>query len=146
MGVESPDRSGPVLANLQRLLPNLESIYADVHAHPELSMQETRTAALAAERLRSSSYEVTTGVGNTGVVGLLRNGEGPTVMLRADMDALPVEEATGSDPDMYAKAEAANRINEIPINHNPRFLPVIHPTLEVGVEALVVATLAWLPA
>jgi metal-dependent amidase/aminoacylase/carboxypeptidase family protein len=52
----------------------------------------------------------------------------------------------GIDPDTYAKAKAANRINEIPTNHNPRFLPVIHPTLEVGVEALVVATLAWLPA
>ena len=58
-------------------------------------MQETRTAELAADRLRAAGYEVTTGVGKTGVVGLLRNGDGPTVMLRADMDALPVEEATG---------------------------------------------------
>src|SRR6185312_7161326 len=64
-------------------------------ADPVLSLQETRTAGLAAERLRGAGYEVTTGVGNTGVVGLLRNGAGPTVMLRADMDALPVEEATG---------------------------------------------------
>jgi amidohydrolase len=95
MSVESADLSGPVLANLQLLLPSLESLYTDVHAHPELSMQETRTAALAAERLRASGYEVTTGVGKTGVVGILRNGDGPTVMLRADMDALPVEEATG---------------------------------------------------
>ena len=52
----------------------------------------------------------------------------------------------GTDSDTYAKAKTANRVNEIPTNHNPRFLPVIHPTLEVGVEALVVATLAWLPA
>jgi hippurate hydrolase len=51
----------------------------------------------------------------------------------------------GIDPDTYAKAKEANRINEIPTNHNPRFLPVVHPTLEIGVEALVVATLAWLP-
>lgn len=58
-------------------------------------MQETRTARLAAERMRTAGFEVTTGVGKTGVVGLLRNGDGPTVMLRADMDALPVEEATG---------------------------------------------------
>src|SRR5690242_10096695 len=58
-------------------------------------MQETRTAGLAAERLTAAGFEVTTGVGKTGVVGLLRNGEGPTVMLRADMDALPVEEQTG---------------------------------------------------
>ncbi|HWR52400.1 MAG TPA: M20 family metallopeptidase [Bryobacteraceae bacterium] len=77
------------------LLPDLEAVYKDLHAHPELSMQEKRTAALAADRLRAAGYEVTTGIGNTGVVGLLRNGEGPIVMLRADMDALPVQEATG---------------------------------------------------
>jgi len=81
--------------NLDALLPDLEALYKDVHAHPELSMQEKRTAALAADRLRAVGYEVTTGVGRTGVVGLLRNGDGPPVMLRADMDALPVEEATG---------------------------------------------------
>ena len=57
-------------------------------------MQETRTSGLAAERMRAAGFEVTTGIGKTGVVGLLRNGDGPTVMLRADMDALPVEEAT----------------------------------------------------
>ena len=84
-----------VLRNLERVLPDLEAFYKDVHSHPELSMQETRTAGLAADRLRGIGYEVTTGVGKTGVVGLLRNGDGPTVMLRADMDALPVEEATG---------------------------------------------------
>lgn len=75
---------------------DLQSFYEDVHSHPELSMQETRTAGLAAEWLRAAGFEVTTGVGKTGVVGLLRNGEGPTVMLRADMDALPVKEATGA--------------------------------------------------
>src|SRR3954449_11327823 len=85
----------PVLKTLDRLIPDLEAIYTDVHAHPELSMQETRTAGLAADRLRAAGYEVTTGVGRTGVVGLLRNGAGPTVMLRADMDALPVKELTG---------------------------------------------------
>lgn len=87
--------SADVLANLRGLLSDLESVYKDLHAHPELSMQERRTAGLAADRLRAAGYEVTTGIGNTGVVGLLRNGEGPTVMLRADMDALPVQEATG---------------------------------------------------
>jgi hippurate hydrolase len=83
------------LANLNKLIPDLEALYRDIHSHPELSMQETRTAGLAAERLRTSGYEVTTGLGRTGVVGVIRNGEGPTVMLRADMDALPVEERTG---------------------------------------------------
>jgi hippurate hydrolase len=84
-----------VLRHLDDLLPDLETLYTDIHAHPELSMQETRTAGLAADRLRAAGYDVTTGVGTTGVVGLLRNGDGPTVMLRADMDALPVREATG---------------------------------------------------
>src|SRR5690348_9898614 len=81
--------------NLRDLLPDLERLYTDIHSHPELSMQETRTSGLAAERMRAAGFEVTTGIGKTGVVGLLRNGDGPTVMLRADMDALPVEEATG---------------------------------------------------
>ncbi len=84
-----------VLESIGDLLPDLESVYKDIHSHPELSMQENRTASIAADRLRAAGYEVTTGVGNTGVVGLLRNGEGPEVMLRADMDALPVHEATG---------------------------------------------------
>jgi hippurate hydrolase len=84
-----------VLTKLGSLLPDLEKLYTDIHAHPELSMQETRTSALAAKHLRAAGYEVTTGVGKTGVVGLLRNGNGPTVMLRADVDALPVKEATG---------------------------------------------------
>src|SRR6516225_3329218 len=87
--------SDTVLRNLDHLLPDLEALYKDVHSHPELSMQEVRTAGLAADRLRAAGYDVTAGVGKTGVVGLLRNGEGPTLMLRADMDALPVKEATG---------------------------------------------------
>lgn len=87
--------SEPLLANLEGVLPELETIYKDIHSHPELSMQETRTAGIAADHLRSAGYEVAAGVGKTGVVGVLRNGDGPTVMLRADMDALPVQEATG---------------------------------------------------
>jgi hypothetical protein len=85
----SSTQSNPVLTRLSGLVPELERLYTDLHAHPELSMQETRTAGLAAERLRAAGYEVTTGIGNTGVVGVLRNGPGQTVMLRADMDALP---------------------------------------------------------
>ena len=108
--------SDPALSNLDGLLPDLEALYKDVHSHPELSMQETRTAGLAADRLRAAGYEVTTGVGKTGVVGLLRNGDGPTVMLRADMDALPVEEATGLP---YAsKATATDRDGKtVPVSH-----------------------------
>ena len=80
---------------IQELLPELKRVYTDIHAHPELSMQETRTAQVAADRLRCAGYDVTEGLGHTGVVALLRNGDGPTVMLRADMDALPVRERTG---------------------------------------------------
>jgi amidohydrolase len=87
--------SDAIAGKLDGLLPELESLYKDVHSHPELSMQETRTGRIAADGLRTVGYEVTTGIGKTGVVGLLRNGDGPTVMLRADMDALPVQEATG---------------------------------------------------
>jgi amidohydrolase len=106
----------PVLKTLDRLIPDLEALYKDVHAHPELSMQETRTAGLAADRLRAAGYEVTTGVGKTGVVGLLRNGDGPTVMLRADMDALPVEEATGLPYASKVKMQDREG-NMVPVGH-----------------------------
>jgi amidohydrolase len=86
-----------IFAGVGAMLDDLEELYKDVHKHPELSMREERTAGLAAGRLRTAGFEVTTGLGKTGVVGLLRNGDGPTVMLRADMDALPVQEQTGLD-------------------------------------------------
>src|SRR5580693_6222166 len=84
-----------ILLNLDAILPQLEAVYKDVHAHPELSMQEKRTAEIVASHLKANGFEVTAGIGKTGVVGILRNGDGPTVMLRADMDALPIKEATG---------------------------------------------------
>ena len=65
--------SGGILSNLRSLLPDFENVYKDLHSHPELSMQENRTAGIAAERLRWGGYDVTTGIGKTGVVGLLRN-------------------------------------------------------------------------
>ncbi|MGE5113153.1 MAG: hypothetical protein ACM3JB_20005 [Acidobacteriaceae bacterium] len=212
-----------ILSNLHTLLPGLESVYKDIHSHPELSMQEQRTAGIAADRLRAAGYDVTTGIGKTGVVGVLRNGDGPVVMLRADVrkrvlaaierivsaeaeasgapkkpEITPLDhyafvkndpEATkqvlgafrsyfppdhvkdtqpttasedfgsfgtewqvpsvfwfvgGKHPETYAKAEKSGTIAEIPTNHNPRFAPVIHPTLEAGVEAIVVAAQAWL--
>jgi amidohydrolase len=102
--------------DLQGILPDLEAFYRDLHSHPELSMHEVRTAGLAADRLRNAGYEVTTGIGRTGVVAVLRNGDGPTVMLRADMDALPVEEATGLP---YAsKVTAADVVGKtVPVSH-----------------------------
>jgi amidohydrolase len=116
MALQPTSSPGKALAGLQSLLPDLEALYTDVHAHPELSMQESRTARLAAEQLRAAGYDVTTKVGKTGVVGLLRNGDGPTVMLRADMDALPIEEMTGLP---YAsKVKATNREGKtVPVMH-----------------------------
>jgi amidohydrolase len=73
----------------------LEPLFVHLHRNPELSYRETETAARIAAELRGLGVEVTEGVGGTGVVGLLRNGEGPTVMVRADMDGLPLREATG---------------------------------------------------
>jgi len=90
-------RGESIFDGVGRILDAVEALYKDVHRHPELSMREERTAALAADRLNAAGFDVTTGVGTTGVVGLLQNGDGPTVMLRADMDALPVQEQTGLD-------------------------------------------------
>lgn len=116
MGTETPAAVNALLTDLGRFLPELETLYKDVHAHPELSMQEDRTAGLAADHLRAAGYEVTTGVGKTGVVGLLRNGEGATVMLRADMDALPVQELSGLP---YASTATA-------IDREGKTVPVMH--------------------
>ena len=69
--------AGPLPGNLRDLLPQLETLYTDIHAHPELSMQETRTAALAAEHLRAAGYEVTTGIGQTGWSACCATATGP---------------------------------------------------------------------
>ncbi|MGW1283527.1 amidohydrolase [Streptomyces sp. NPDC002586] len=76
-------------------VPSLEDLYRDLHRHPELSLREHRTAGTLAGRLKDAGFETAEGVGGTGVVGRLSNGDGPTVLLRADMDALPVREETG---------------------------------------------------
>lgn len=91
----SPSAIAEVLARLRETSLWQEHIYKDIHAHPELSFQETKTAALVSEKLKKFGYEVFDGLGRTGVVGMLRNGDGQTVLARADMDALPVRENTG---------------------------------------------------
>src|SRR5690349_6757309 len=105
-----------VLDGFDGIADGLEELYQDVHAHPELAMQEHRTAGKAAERLEAAGFDVTRGVGSTGVVGLLANGDGPTVMLRADMDALPVKEDTGLP---YASTVTATDPDgaEVPVMH-----------------------------
>ena len=84
-----------VLGRLRETTAWQESVYKELHAHPELSFQEIKTAALASSKLKEFGYEVFEGVGRTGVVGILRNDNGRTVLARADMDALPVRENTG---------------------------------------------------
>lgn len=80
---------------VETVYPAAHDLYIDLHQTPELSSHETQTAAKLAARLRSLGYEVTEGVGGTGVVAILKNGAGPTIMLRTELDALPVEEKTG---------------------------------------------------
>ena len=84
-------RSSPVDA----IYPDIEKLYIDLHRNPELAFHETRTAATLAARVKALGYEVTTGIGGTGVVAILKNGPGPVVMFRTELDALPMEEKTG---------------------------------------------------
>ena len=93
--VHLPAADPSALSGLDAIYPTLDALYRDLHRNPELSLQEEHTAAKMAARLRELGYEVSEHVGGHGVVGVLRNGTGPTVMLRTDMDALPVKEQTG---------------------------------------------------
>jgi hippurate hydrolase len=110
------DRHAAVLAALPQVRAWQEPLYRDLHQHPELSFQEHRTAKLVSDKLSELGYQVTEQIGGTGVVGILRNGDGASVLMRADMDALPVAEATGFD---YASTvrgtDAAG--NDVPVMH-----------------------------
>jgi len=148
-----------MLDSIPALIADLEDLYEDLHAHPELSFAEHRTAAILADRLQALGYAVTSGVGGTGVVATLANGEGPTVLIRADIDALPVREATG-----LAYASTATATNDdgesVPVAHacghdmhatwligaatvlarhldqwNGRLLLVVQPAEEIGTGA-----------
>jgi len=105
-----------VVQGLEGMRTRLEDCYRDLHAHPELSHEEHRTAASVAQWLTDAGYETHAGVGGTGVVGVLRNGDGPTVLLRADMDALPVLEGTGLP---YASVDTATDAAgaQVPVMH-----------------------------
>ncbi len=106
-----------VLSAADRVRPWQEDLYRDLHQHPELSHQEHRTAAAVADRLRQAGLAVTTDVGGTGVVGILRNGDGPTVLLRADMDALPVREDTGLPYASTALGTPQGATSPVPVAH-----------------------------
>jgi hippurate hydrolase len=77
--------------------PKLDALYKDIHAHPELAFQEVKTAAKLAAEMRALGFEVTERVGRTGLVAIYKNGDGPTILVRTELDALPMEEKTGLD-------------------------------------------------
>jgi hippurate hydrolase len=108
--------SNPALAPLDAIYPDLDALYRDLHANPELSLQEEKTSARMAERFRGLGYEVTERVGGFGVVGVMKNGTGPTVLLRGDMDGLPVEEKTGLPYASKVKATDASGAT-VPVMH-----------------------------
>lgn len=95
---------------------DIEALYRDLHAHPELSFQEHRTAKIVTDHLQALGLTVHEGIGRTGVVGVLSNGDGPTVLLRADMDGLPVEEATGLEYSSHVRG-LDNEGNDVPVMH-----------------------------
>ncbi len=98
------------------MYPEAQALYLDLHQNPELSSRETQTAAKLAARLRNLGYDVTEHVGGTGIVAILKNGNGPTVMLRTELDALPVEEKTGLPyaSKVHTKDDAGH---DVPVMH-----------------------------
>jgi amidohydrolase len=122
-------------------LDELAALYRDLHAHPELAFAEHRTAGIVAERLAGLGYQVITGVGGTGVVGVLANGTGPVVLLRADMDGLPVLEQTGLPYASTRRAKDADGV-DVPVMHACGH--DMHVTCLLGAAAeLAAARAAW---
>jgi metal-dependent amidase/aminoacylase/carboxypeptidase family protein len=98
------------------IYPDIEKLYIDLHKNPELAFHEQRTAATLAARVKALGYEVTTGVGGTGIVAIMKNGPGPVVMLRTELDALPIEEKTGLP--FASKVKTKNEAGEmVPVAH-----------------------------
>ncbi len=96
-----PRAKSAIDVEINKRTATLDALYRDIHQHPELSLQEVRTAGVLAREMRELGLEVTEGIGGTGVVALLRNGTGPTVLIRTELDALPMEEKSGAT---YASA------------------------------------------
>src|SRR5580698_4847441 len=112
----SPETAAAVQKAVDADYPSLEVLYRDFHLHPELSLQEDKTSAKLAAELRSAGFAVTEKFGGTGVVAVLKNGPGPTLLIRSDMDALPVKEETG-----LPYASEAHMLNlsgkDVPVMH-----------------------------
>jgi amidohydrolase len=120
---------------IDAVYPQVEALYLDLHRNPELSYHEEKTAAKIADQLRKLGYDVTTGVGGNGVVGVFKNGAGPVVMLRAELDALPVPEKTGLP---YASKVTTHddRGVEVPVMHACGH--DLHMAAGIGTAALLV--------
>src|SRR3954464_11601192 len=104
-GLDVPRLTAAIDASLEADYPKLDALYKDIHAHPELAFQEVKTAAKLAAEMRALGFEVTEKVGRTGLVAIFGNGDGPTIMVRTELDALPMEEKTGLD---YASRDKTN--------------------------------------
>jgi len=115
--------------------PQVEALYLDLHRNPELSYHEEKTAARIADQLRKLGYEVTTGFGGTGVVGVFKNGSGPVVMLRAELDALPVPEKTGLPYASHVTTHDDRGV-EVPVMHACGH--DLHMAIGIGTAALLV--------
>jgi hippurate hydrolase len=103
-------------ASVENEYPRLDALYKDIHAHPEIAFQEVKTAAKLAAEMRAIGFEVTEKVGKTGLVAIYKNGDGPTIMVRTELDALPMEEKTGLP---YASHDKANWYGrETPVAHS----------------------------
>lgn len=116
VGTAAESPAARVLAGQDGIRDWQEDVYRTIHRHPELGNQEVKTAATAVESLRKDGYEVHDKIGRTGVAGILENGDGPTVLMRADMDALPVKEETGLP---YASTDQATDSSGrvVPVDH-----------------------------
>ena len=103
-------------ASVENDYPKLDALYKDIHAHPEIAFQEVKTAAKLAAEMRATGFEVTEQVGKTGLVAIYKNGDGPTIMVRTELDALPMEEKTGLP---YASHDKTNwNGRETPVAHS----------------------------
>jgi len=116
--------------------PYIHKLYTHLHSHPELSFHEQKTAERLAKELRETGFEVTEGIGGYGLVALMRNGEGPTVMIRTDMDALPVKEKTALP---YAGTQYHQEKNDQPIPIMHACGHDIHMSLFIGTARRMVA-------
>lgn len=112
----SPELSKEVIGRIDSDRDRLVTIFKDLHQHPELGFMETRSSAIVAKELKTLGYDVKTGIGKTGVVAILRNGAGPTVMYRADMDANAVQEKTGVPYESKVRVTNLDGV-DVPVAH-----------------------------